>query len=96
VASLDDLRAVARRRDRLAAALSQAQFEAERIEQELRDEGHPEDRIQQALGGKPEPRLRRAPTAPPPSAPPEPPPRRDPPPRRVDLGGEGFWGDDDG
>ena len=83
---LQELQQLALRRDRLSAALEQAQFELERREQQLRDDGVPEDAIRRALGEatpKPRPRLVKA------SFPP-----RQSQPARIDGRAEGFWRDD--
>jgi len=88
VTSTDDLRTLARKRERLTAALAQAEFEIEKTAQELREAGVPDADIQEALLGKPAPRLVRAQ---PPAAPPT--PERNQPPPRADLQ-EGYWGDD--
>ena len=78
--SLKDLQRLAVRRDRLSAALEQAQFELERHERQLRDEGVPDGAIRKALGEppKPRPRLVKAKF----------PPRQAPPPT---MNGDGFW-----
>ena len=81
---LHELQQLALKRDRLNAALEQAQFDLERREQHLRESGVPETAIQRALGAKPRPRLVKA----------DLPSPRQGQPKRIDGRAEGFWSDD--
>jgi hypothetical protein len=85
---LVELRQLVTRRDRLSAALEQAQFDLERAARDLKEAGVDESAISTALGDepirrKPKPRLVMAKF----------PPREAQPPR-MDGRAEGFWSDE--